>query len=681
MELYAVTRRRLGTEKMLWFRSEFDFWFDASSTSVTSQRERLSRSTFARFETKPRTDERSFPSFVVFDPSEFPDCKIVNQQVYNHCIFPRVLLSLEDAAFCAKFIKMMHSMGTQNFASLWYHDGVSLDVPSPSKSRRDESFVVDLRGQELTFSFFLAFSVHLHRMDGSSPLRHDRERSSKLRFVPSSSLPRISPFFLVSFETRQLTSLLSPSSPSPLSFPSARFVHDCLQDLMPWQEDEEKYTKEAWGVKAGEKAGDKESVLPGFRAKLLRQTVSPPAKEELLPWNGYRKVMHKWHKRFASVSTFSFRTRLERNRGKGGGLGVADDPKSFFVPVQAFETCVDSKEYMHIKNVVIVLQKILPFFPREAGLGEQMERKLKSAIADETREDLKLLLQSYVSSLFSLPNREYDADFFPFSFVRAATRLKCRSSSPSGYPCLNSELPKPSSLCVSCSPFPRRSGYHRSDSFRLHSRRELLARTSPPPSSTRPSLSPPRALPPPLLLLSLEQTLPSGRRPPPPLSSRLLRLQLRLRSLMSRRNPRSTRTSSPNPSRPLLQLPSPRRRRLPNPPRSSPSRLLPKSRNRNRSLPKSLSRRVPRLSFSRRTDRRLEPEPSRTSQVRYRQVLRTEELLPTGSRMSRRILVSILPRGELPFAQPSLFLRSLRADLSSLRGLTGLFLFRLDRLG
>jgi hypothetical protein len=54
--------------------------------------------------------------------SEFPDLKMVNQQVYQYCIYPRLLLSLEDAAFCAKFIKMMHTMGTQNFASLWYHD-------------------------------------------------------------------------------------------------------------------------------------------------------------------------------------------------------------------------------------------------------------------------------------------------------------------------------------------------------------------------------------------------------------------------------------------------------------------------------------------------------------------------------------------------------------------------------
>lgn len=77
---------------------------------------------------------------------------------------------------------------------------------------------------------------------------------------------------------------------------------------MPWQEDEEKYVREAWGLKPGEKAGDKETVLPGFRAKLLRHTAAPQiTKDELLPWNGYRKVMHKWHKRLAVVSGHVFR--------------------------------------------------------------------------------------------------------------------------------------------------------------------------------------------------------------------------------------------------------------------------------------------------------------------------------------------------------------------------------------
>lgn len=99
---------------------------------------------------------------------------------------------------------------------------------------------------------------------------------------------------------------------------------------------------------------------------------------------------------------------------------------------------------MHIKNVVIVLQKILPFFPREISLGEQMEKKLKSAIAEETREDLKLLLQSYVPSWTSR------ADVFVLNSRRlrlpSVTRPRWRSSSPSGFRCRSSEPPNPQKL-------------------------------------------------------------------------------------------------------------------------------------------------------------------------------------------------------------------------------------------
>lgn len=65
-----------------------------------------------------------------------------------------------------------------------------------------------------------------------------------------------------------------------------------------------------------------------------------------------------------------------------------------FVLMQTFDQCMSAKGYMHIKNVIIVLQKSLPFFPRDASHGETIEKRLKIAIAEETREDLKLLLQS-----------------------------------------------------------------------------------------------------------------------------------------------------------------------------------------------------------------------------------------------------------------------------------------------
>lgn len=108
MDLFYATRKRLGTEKSLWFRSE------SRNASLFPR----PRPGVPLIILSSSTAPRSF--------SELPDLKFVNQQVYQHCIYPRVLLSLEDAAFSAKFLKMMHSMGTQNFASLWYHTEASV---------------------------------------------------------------------------------------------------------------------------------------------------------------------------------------------------------------------------------------------------------------------------------------------------------------------------------------------------------------------------------------------------------------------------------------------------------------------------------------------------------------------------------------------------------------------------
>lgn len=86
---------------------------------------------------------------------------------------------------------------------------------------------------------------------------------------------------------------------------------------------------------------------------------------------------------------------------------------------------------MRIKNVVILLQKVLPFFPREKGQGAQVEGLIKNAITQEKREDLKLLLQSCVagSSFCCLQAPDADPDC---TAAAADTRRSSASSSRSG---------------------------------------------------------------------------------------------------------------------------------------------------------------------------------------------------------------------------------------------------------
>lgn len=49
---------------------------------------------------------------------------MLNAQIFQQCIFPRSLLSLADASYCARFLKTMHTLGTHSFYSLWFYNDV-----------------------------------------------------------------------------------------------------------------------------------------------------------------------------------------------------------------------------------------------------------------------------------------------------------------------------------------------------------------------------------------------------------------------------------------------------------------------------------------------------------------------------------------------------------------------------
>lgn len=73
-------------------------------------------------------------------------------------------------------------------------------------------------------------------------------------------------------------------------------MHDCLEDMTSWRMDEAKFVKEAHG---------EDKLLPGFRLGRihnLKDKQAPLTKDILLPWDGFRKVAHKWSSRFVTVS-------------------------------------------------------------------------------------------------------------------------------------------------------------------------------------------------------------------------------------------------------------------------------------------------------------------------------------------------------------------------------------------
>lgn len=60
---------------------------------------------------------------------------------------------------------------------------------------------------------------------------------------------------------------------------------------------------------------------------------------------------------------------------------------------QGFQESFRSEGYMHIKNSILVLTKIAPYFPLDYSHGQHITHSVEELISAETREDLKILAQ------------------------------------------------------------------------------------------------------------------------------------------------------------------------------------------------------------------------------------------------------------------------------------------------
>lgn len=82
--------------------------------------------------------------------------------------------------------------------------------------------------------------------------------------------------------------------------------------------------------------------------------------------------------------------------------------------LQAIVVCLDSKDYVQIRNSLIILIKILPHFPVLAKLSQILERKVEKVREEERgqRQDLHVLATSYSGQLKAkTPNMIREADF------------------------------------------------------------------------------------------------------------------------------------------------------------------------------------------------------------------------------------------------------------------------------
>ncbi|CCJ30037.1 unnamed protein product [Pneumocystis jirovecii] len=138
-----------------------------------------------------------------------------------------------------------------------------------------------------------------------------------------------------------------------------RFLREILIDLFSWYKDETVYNKEAKGTK--NLPGFQKRWSSGFRDK-FQECIND---DDMLQYEEFKRLMYKWHRKLNQV----------------------------------FKICLDSKEYMHLRNAIIVLEKISECFPIISWMGRALKDKISFIVAQEKREDLKVRALGYRAKL------------------------------------------------------------------------------------------------------------------------------------------------------------------------------------------------------------------------------------------------------------------------------------------
>jgi THO complex subunit 2 len=129
-------------------------------------------------------------------------------------------------------------------------------------------------------------------------------------------------------------------------------LNEIFQDLVEWDREKSVYETKAWGPKKD---------LTGFCLK-INADYTPHTR---LNYSQFKKLFSNWH------------TQLHH----------------------ALIECLTSKEYMHIRNAIIMLKAMHQQFPRMANHGTSIYENVLSVSTKDPREDLKLAALSLLSDL------------------------------------------------------------------------------------------------------------------------------------------------------------------------------------------------------------------------------------------------------------------------------------------
>ncbi|XP_055468107.1 THO complex subunit 2 isoform X3 [Psammomys obesus] len=146
-----------------------------------------------------------------------------------------------------------------------------------------------------------------------------------------------------------------------------RFLCCMLETVTRWHSDRATYEKECGNY-------------PGFLTILRATGFDGGNKADQLDYENFRHVVHKWHYKLTKASVH----------------------------------CLETGEYTHIRNILIVLTKILPWYPKVLNLGQALERRVNKICQEEKekRPDLYALAMGYSGQLKSrkshmIPENEF----------------------------------------------------------------------------------------------------------------------------------------------------------------------------------------------------------------------------------------------------------------------------------
>merc|ERR1719508_197435 len=171
-----------------------------------------------------------------------------------------------------------------------------------------------------------------------------------------------------------------------------RFLSSMLDTVMKWHADKEVFERECAGY-------------PGFVTK-FRQGVTTvtdgktPNETDTVDYENYRHVCHKWHYKIA----------------------------------KALVVCLESKDFVQIRNSLIVLTKIKEQFPVIKNLSTVIEKRIEKVCEEEKdkRQDLYIKARSYQGQLQAKKSKMMNEA--EFHHVKRGADGKSKRSSPTPSP-------------------------------------------------------------------------------------------------------------------------------------------------------------------------------------------------------------------------------------------------------